>query len=227
MNFLRILPLALGCLFVGNLPCSAQELPESKDLSGKPEKKTQQFRNPPALLSHTESSSLNFLIGTWLYQGDNQTIEETWVKSSLDELTCIRIKRTISCSKSPTRYSTTPTDRDPSLPIIEKAEPETIARTAIQEKEIYSIQDAGRGATVSIARLDNSKAAIEDCWVGSLDQREPADVTLKLLSSAANSNENLTITYRKIAPSKVLCIRTDGKTTQELAFSKINKLAGR
>lgn len=221
MKFLRILPLALGCLFMGGLPCAAQDLPAAKALSGKPEKKPQQFRNSPALLSHTESSSLNFLIGTWLYQGDNQTIEETWVKSSLDELTCIRIQRTISCSSSPTRYGTTPTERDPSLPIIEKPEPETITRTAIQEKEVYSIQDAGHGARVSIARLDNSKASIEDCWVGSLDQQDQTDVTLKLLSSSAESNKNLTITYRKIAPSKVLCIRKEGKTTQELSLSKL------
>lgn len=228
MKGLHMLLLGL-MLGTSNLAARAQELqPETRTPVTPQKKHSPKLSNPPAILSHTESNSLKFLIGKWLYHGNNESIDETWINSSLDELTCIRIKRITSYSVVPTVYTTIPMHRDQSLPEIEIAKPNNSpVKSVTREKEIYTVLDAGRGATVSIVKLDDSKSGVEERWAGSLAQEGMNSVSLKLLNLTSNSDQNKILTYRKIAADKVICVISDGKTARELRLTKVKELARR
>lgn len=220
----RVNTLLLGLVFAcSNLAASSQEpLVQPGAVLAGPETRFPKLANPPALLSHTESSSLSFLLGTWVYNDESESIEETWLKSSLDEWTCVRIKRIITSTITPTIYSTIPTLRDPSLPKIETVQASSSpVKSLIQEKEIYTVRDAGRGAAVSSVRLDSSGAAVSERWVGSLDQDGPDRVSLKLLNVAVDGNREMTLSYEKGGTDRVNCLVFDGKIKRVLQLVRL------
>lgn len=218
MKILRVLSLALG-LSVLPFGVLAKELPPDSPETKKDAEKV--FKNPPTLSFHTDSTSLGFLLGTWFYKGENESIEETWLKSSLNEVTCIRITRKILTAETPLLRLTIPTNRDPSLPEITSAEaPSKPIKSAVQEEEIYSIQDTERGSRVSLLKLDNSRWSVQDCWVGSLDQQKIDSVSIKLIN-LSKADSKLVFTYKQISPKKIVCTRADAENSKEFNFVKI------
>lgn len=85
------MPLVLG-LTIDTLSCLAQDLPSPEALANvaSAKKKTPMFLNPPAISNHLGSNSLEFMLGTWIHRDNGTSIEEVWLKSESDNLTCVR-----------------------------------------------------------------------------------------------------------------------------------------
>ncbi len=221
MNRLRLAPLVFGwsvCIF----QCAAQELPiEPTAPLATPGKKSALPLNPPAILSHTDSGRLSFLAGRWLYQDQKKSIEETWLKSSLDEVTCIRITRKPCAAETPPLRLTIPTNRDPSLPEISAAEsPSQSVERMEQGMEICCIRDVERGASVSLLKLDNARWDVQDHWCGCLDQMDTGAVSIELIN-LSNPDSKLVFTYQQLSPDVMVCTRAEDGDTQEFKFVKI------